>query len=290
MLCGSAERRLLFAIHRSLFRCSSCGLVYAEARREASAGADYDEAYFRGGVYSDYLMDRAAIHRNASRTLAELERLTPGRRLLDVGCAAGFFLEKARSRGWSVHGLELSAYASAYGRERLGLPVENASILSPPTNLPPFDAVTLWDVIEHLDEPGQALAQIRRLLQPHGILALSTGDYGCWLRRLTGRRWRLFDDPTHNFFFDVSTLRRLLTQEGFTVLRVLRRGKWVSLSMILHQVPLHAVRKLGARLSTGRWNPAIYVNLRDVVTVFATPHTRVGGETLYETPGVSENA
>jgi len=272
LLCeGSSESRLIFHTSRPIFQCGSCSLVYADPRN-APAG-DYAENYYRDGVYADYLADRDAIQRNAPRVLEELERMVKGRRLLDVGCATGFFLEAARGRGWEVHGLETSEYASDYARRELGLEVATASIVSPPEGLPLFDVVTLWDTIEHLDRPDLALANIRRLLAPNGVFVFSTGDYASLLRRLAGKRWRLFADPTHNFFFDEKTLRLMLKRAGFEVVRVTRRGKRVSLSLILHQSGLPLSARLKSWLLAQGWNPSVYVNLRDVVTIFARPHS-----------------
>lgn len=269
LLCGGSRSHQLFKTERPIKRCEACGLVYAEP--EPGPKALYDESYYRGGVYADYLADRASIHRNARRALTELEALTTGRDLFDVGCAAGFFLEAARDRGWRGRGIDVSAYAAGFARDRLGLPVDEGSIVSPPPGLGSFDAVTLWDAIEHLDRPDLGLANIRRLLKPGGVLALSTGDYGSLVRRLTGHRWRLFADVTHNFFFDVRTLRRLLEREGYEVLRVSHRGKWVAIAMILHQSGMPGAARLERWLVSRRWDPALYVNLFDVMTVFARP-------------------
>lgn len=270
LLCKSSQSQLLFHTVRPILRCLECGLVFAEPRTKTT-NDDYSEDYYRDGVYADYLADREAIQRNAPRALAELEGMVEGRKLLDVGCATGFFLDAARRRGWDVRGLELSRYASDYARRELHLAVETASITAPPQGLPRFDAITLWDTIEHLERPDLALQNIRHLLNPGGILVFSTGDYGSVLRRVTGKRWRLFADPTHNFFFDEPALRRMLGTTGFEVLRVTRRGKRVSLSMMLHQSGLPLSGPARSWLVGRGWNPSIYVNLRDVVTVFARP-------------------
>ena len=286
LLCeGRSENRLLFHTSRPIFQCRACSLVYAEPRR--SSVVDYSEDYYRDGVYADYLADRDAIQRNAPRVLEELARMVKGRRLLDVGCATGFFLEAARTRGWDVRGLEASEYASDYARRELHLEVLTASIVSPPEGLPQFDVVTLWDTIEHLDRPDLALTNIRRLLDPKGVLVFSTGDYASLLRRLTGKRWRLFGDPTHNFFFDEKTLHRMLLRAGFEVSRVTRRGKRVSLSLILHQSHLPLSTRLRTWLLARGWNPSVYVNLRDVVTIFARPqidHNRGDGTIVKQIP------
>lgn len=276
-LCGNSEsNRTLFELSRFIVECGACGLVFAAPLANDERQADYDETYYRSGIYADYLEDRAAIRKNAVRTLSELEKLVSGRSLLDVGCAAGFFLEAARDRGWSVRGLDISSYASEYARAELRLDVEAGSIESERDATDSFDVVTLWDTIEHLRRPDLALINIRRLLKPGGMLALSTGDYGCLLRRLMGRRWRLFTDPTHNFFFDEASLKRLLRQAGFETVRITRRGKWVSLSMILHQSPFPLNRLGRVWMGSGKplLNPALYINLYDVMTVFA----RVAGE------------
>ena len=100
---------------------------------------------------------------------------------------------------------------------------------------------------------------------------MSTGDHGSLARRLTGRRWRLFGDPTHLFFFSELTLRRLLTNAGFQVLRSTHRGKWVSMSMIAKQVPVPMPATLRRYIEKAAASLYLYANLWDVVTVIATP-------------------
>lgn len=270
LLCGnSTGKRLLFQLSRPVVKCQGCNLVFAVPKDSIVQSRDYDESYYRHGIYADYLEERISIRKNAGRILRELETLVQGRTLLDVGCAAGFFLEAARARGWAVRGLDVSSYASEYARRELNLDVESGSIESTTESASKFDVVTLWDTIEHLSRPDLALINIRRRLTSEGMLALSTGDYGSFLRRLTGKRWRLFTDPTHNFFFDESTLRRLLNQTGYELFRIRRRGKWVSLSMILHQSPLPFKKRAQVWSSAIHLNPSLYINLYDVMTVFA---------------------
>jgi 2-polyprenyl-3-methyl-5-hydroxy-6-metoxy-1,4-benzoquinol methylase len=271
LFCGSgAGARHLFTLSRPVFRCS-CGLVYTAPLVAAEAAAGYTETYYHGQVYPDYVRDRPAIRRNAARVLAELESALAGRRLLDVGCAHGFYLDAARARGWSVRGLEVSEYAANYARRELGLDVDTVSIATPPANLGTFDAVMMWDVLEHIERPDLALAKVREHMDPQGRLVLSTGDYRSALQRLVGRRWRIFSDPTHVFFFDAQTVTRLLTAAGFKVLSVRRRGKYVSLAMSLHQSPLPGAASLIRLLERIAWQPSLYVNLWDMMTVVAAP-------------------
>ncbi len=266
--CLGSRSRLLFRTARVIVECQDCGLVFAEPVPEESLRALYSREYFEGLCYADYLGDRDAIHRNAGRALAELAALAPGRRLLDVGCAAGFFLEVARDQGWRVEGIELSEYVAAHARDVLGLTVRTGAVSELPEDAGPFDAVTLWDCIEHLSRPHDALTLLRRRMTPGGVLVLSTGDHDCLLRRFVGRRWRLFCDPTHNFFFSRATLGQVLARAGFSVLRTSHRGKWVSLPMILKQAPL-VPGPLRSALGAALKSRYLYVNLRDVMTVTA---------------------
>lgn len=257
-------------LERRILQCTGCGLVFTEPD-EGPRAAQYTEAYYRNGVYSDYLGGRSAIEQNAMGVLQHLATLTAGRRLLDVGCAAGFFLTAARRAGWRVRGMEVSSYMAEFARRELGLEVVEGAVDGPGAHLAPADVVTLWDTIEHLSHPALALTRIREALAPRGVLVVSTGDYGSLLRRVSGRRWRLFADPTHNFFFTEATLTKLLEKTGFRVLSLERSGKWVSLSMILHQSGLPFASRVRRAFESRGWNPRFYVNLRDVVTVHARP-------------------
>ena len=261
----SSTRATASALRADLVHCDSCGLIYNPSAAEDNA--EFGQHYYIDGVYSNYSAEREAIQRSAAARLDVLERMVAGRRLLDVGCAEGYFLDAARKRGWETVGLELSPYASARARST-GLQVIEGSILAPPA-LPPFDAITLWDTIEHLSDPALALRNARTLLKPSGRMAIATGDCRSLAARLLGRRWRLLSDPTHKFFFDESTLVRLLTKSKLRTLGISRTGKWVGIGMVLHQAGLPGAAALGRTLARRGWNPSVYLNPRDVMTLLA---------------------
>lgn len=264
IVCGNT-RATASRLRADLVHCESCGLIYNPSATENNA--EFGQHYYVDGVYSDYSAERDAIRRSAIARLQVLERLVAGRRLLDVGCAEGYFIDVARSRGWDTVGLELSPYASARARSS-GLQVIEGSILAPP-ELAPFDVITLWDTIEHLSDPALALANARNLLKANGRLAIATGDCRSVAARLLGKHWRLLRDPTHKFFFDERTLVRLLTNTKLRTVRVSRTGKWVGIGMVLHQAGLPGAAALGRKLADRGWNPSVYVNPRDVMTLLA---------------------
>ncbi len=86
---------------------------------------------------------------------------------MDLGCWVGFLLDEARARGWDpVTGVEPSAFASAYARDRLGLDVRTDDLMTADLPAGAHQAVVLGDVIEHLPAPGDALDRIRACSRP----------------------------------------------------------------------------------------------------------------------------
>jgi 2-polyprenyl-3-methyl-5-hydroxy-6-metoxy-1,4-benzoquinol methylase len=125
--------------------------------------------------------------------------------------------------GYEAHGLEASETAAAAAREHFGDrivvgPLDTATF-APET----FDLITLWDVIEHLQHPRQALATIRTWIRPDGSLTLLTPDFGSLTARLLGDRWPHLIRQ-HLFYFTRQTLTQMLEATGFTVVR---RLPWI---------------------------------------------------------------
>lgn len=207
-----------------LVRCRRCGCVYVGADPATiDFDALYGESYYRGGsdaVFADYVGQQPARRAQARRKLALLRHLPPRvprhGQLLDVGCAAGFFLAEAQ-RFYTVQGVELSAWSSAYARDQLGLPVHTGTLHDARLPAGHFDVVTLWDVIEHVPEPVPLLAEAARVLKPGGRLVLSTGDWGSAYARRRGADWHLLTPPWHLTFFSRDTLARAAQRAGLRV-------------------------------------------------------------------------
>jgi SAM-dependent methyltransferase len=265
--CGATEARRLWEVNGFPVVQCACGL----ARTELPAGFDpatiYSEAYFQGGQhdgYADYEGSADDLRREFRRTLDALP--ARGGSLIEIGAAYGYFLDEARAQFEDVCGVEISDAARAAAVDR-GHVVERE--LTPALFArAPFDAAAMLDVIEHLDDPGGVLAQLRELMRPGAPLVITTGDFGSPLARAMGRRWRLMTPPQHLWFFSPRTLGALLERHGFRVASVAHPWKWVPIELVAYQ----ASRYLGGQALVRRLAPRgrVPVNLFDAMRVVAT--------------------
>ena len=137
-------------------------------------------------------------------------------RVLDVGCGFGFFMEALEGRGYEPCGLEISDYARDRARERTRAPIVAGSAEQTfPFEAGSFDAVTMFDVIEHLEEYEAALAECRRVLRPGGHLFVITLSGHSIARPLLGKHWSWHKDDTHVHMFTPGSLKRALKDAGF---------------------------------------------------------------------------
>lgn len=283
-LCGASEEARELVWRKESFdvvRCRSCGLLFRGTIPDrAELELLYGQAYFGLGVrddeghgYAGYVQDEPQHRAQARARLRRLERHGAARgRLLDVGAAAGFFLDEARSAGWEVRGIDVSEPMSGWARERLRLDVQTG-LFEEGRLEGPFDVVTMWDYLEHSIDPARALAEARRLLKPGGLLALSTGDASSPVARLSGSRWHLLL-PAHTFYFSRATLARYLHSAGFDVLETgYPAGRYsvehaaYKLRTMTGAAPIRRAADLVARSRAGRMG--IPLNLWDIVTVHA---------------------
>ena len=231
-ICGATEASRVYELpNGALLRCVDCRTMRRENLVVEDAASElYDDDAYLEAPYFEALKIGASRRQEPylvyDRVLKRLADQGISGRLLDVGCSYGAFLELAAERGWRPSGIELSDKACAYARRERGLDVHHGTLEAACLPDEAFDAVTLWDVIEHLERPLETVREIYRILAPGGVLVLFTinqrslingvGDlvyrctFGQWTRPLT-----LLYDIHHNFFFDAETIEAMLRRENF---------------------------------------------------------------------------
>lgn len=135
------------------------------------------------------------------------------RRLIDIGCATGVFLDEA-AKSMDVSGIELSRWSgdiASQNHEVFRHPVSQLTVESR------YDVATLWGVIEHLDNPASEVRAIRQILNDRGLLFVYTGDRSAWLPKILGKKWWWYQGM-HIQYFTKSSLTRLLVENGFEII------------------------------------------------------------------------
>jgi 2-polyprenyl-3-methyl-5-hydroxy-6-metoxy-1,4-benzoquinol methylase len=264
-----------------IVRCDACRLLFRFDLPPSNALEEiYGESYFEaspgddgGRGYLDYIGDEPEHRRNARRRLRLLRSVSMPGRLLDVGCAAGFFLDEARREGWDGCGVEVSHSMAAWAGLHLNVDIERSTFLAARLEAP-FDAVTMWDYLEHVVDPRVELLRVRDLLRSGGILALSTGDAGSLVARLSGSHWHLLTPTHHNYFFSRTTLGRYLEESGLEILKSDYLWAGYSIGYVAHKARTltnsHHLRSLTAMvMRTPLARLEVPLNLYDIVTVVA---------------------
>jgi 2-polyprenyl-3-methyl-5-hydroxy-6-metoxy-1,4-benzoquinol methylase len=227
-LCGStALRRHAPSREYAYVLCLRCGL----RRQDPVPDPDSLTVLYHSEFYQDRGLDKTLddVPRFARELLADrLDRLTRATgtrgRLLDVGCGTGLFLEAARRAGWEVRGTETSQDSIRYARQFTSAPIFHGELASLEDDTT-YDALTYWDVLEHLPDPRAELRLARERLNPGGVVGVSLPSVQGLKARLKGDAWRYYAPSMgHISHFTPRTLSMLLSQAGFTVLDVRTHG------------------------------------------------------------------
>jgi len=247
-LCGKSGDGISILFEKggfSVVRCPDCGLCFVNPQlRQSELWKRYSEEYFR----KEYLPAYAAVDLHA-RYRSILNWLRPYRktgRLLDVGGGVGFFLSEAKRDGWSVQGTEIAEYAAHYGREEFDLDILLGELTE--LNLPEehFDVVTMWETIEHLQDPLAYLTEINRILRIGGLVALSTVNLDSLSYLILRDRWWVIGPSEHIFYFTPHTLTRMLQKAGFAIIEMTSQG--LDIQNIRNHVSSILVKRLFAVL------------------------------------------
>ncbi len=171
--------------------------------------------------------------------LSLLPQLDRQPKILEVGCGLGYFLDQAFEEGFDATGVEFNKYAVDRLRRKYAFPIISGGLENIEPEPACFDAVAMFDVIEHLRTPFDALDRIHDLLSPGGVLVLSTMDSDSFVSRLLGKRLEDFRRTReHLFFFSRKTISQILTEQGFEVISIRSIGHRFELGFLIDRFTL----------------------------------------------------
>lgn len=271
-LCSQSQSRsvAIRADGLSVVTCESCGLLFLSPRpADEKIPLLYEASYFgdsnstESTYTTEYLANSLWADRNVppektshGKVFLEIEQILRRKgRVLDVGCSIGSALNTARKLGWETMGVEPSEFAASLSRQHFGIDPIVATLESAMLPKEHFDAITMFDVIEHVTSPRGTLREIARLLRPDGVLYLLTPNGANIAAR--GASWiGLRVNMEHLYYFTAASLSGLLTSAGLKMSSYRTTGR-TSLERSLVRDPGWA----RARRALSRV-PALYYPLR----------------------------
>jgi 2-polyprenyl-3-methyl-5-hydroxy-6-metoxy-1,4-benzoquinol methylase len=222
--CGSTLIETDISVAEGVLReCSRCGQMVSSCTKEY-----YEESNAKWNIeegtwptendfkrlYRRRKRDIDFISKTLNKPLSEIH-------ILDVGCSSGSSVLIAKEMGLDAEGVDTSEKAVQMGKER-GLNVHAGFLHDVAFASDSFDAITLYEVIEHVDTPIHLLTECHRILRPGGVLVVGTGNTDSWTKKMRKDKWEFFNMSYfggHVSFFSTGSMKTLASHTGFTVVR-----------------------------------------------------------------------
>ena len=200
-----------------LVRCTECNLVYVNPRlryeiiiksyTEAIDPVFFSQNNLRIKTFKKFFL------KWIKKNNINIDYKT---KILDIGCAGGAFPKAVSDIGFNVIGVEPNMYLCEYGKKNYKLDLRQGTLNEQYFNEKEFNIITLFDVIEHLDKPGNILNKINKILDNTGLLIINYPDYNSWPCKLLKFKWPFFLN-VHLYYFTPKTLNNLLKKHGFKI-------------------------------------------------------------------------
>lgn len=189
--------------------------------------------------HSKYRNDTAAERENIARFNFVRKFILPGSKILDAGCSTGDFLSVAKE-GYNVFGVDISSGAVDFAKSRLpdiSNKIFSSSLEDINSQWGEFDAICLWDVIEHVKDPIAVLNGLFGLLKPGGILFFSTPDVDSLTAKIMRKNWAFMIPPLHLGFFSRKSIDYIFASKlPAKILEYRTKGKWTNLAFLFYKI------------------------------------------------------
>lgn len=221
LLCQSSDLQSILTYNFAyLKKCGTCGFVFSERIPTLDELTAHYQTYSRDDAISPITLKRYA------ELLNQFEKITSLNRVLDVGCGNGHFLKVAKDNGFEAHGTEFTDKAIEFCQQK-GIQMQKG-VLNPENYAFEFDLITSFEVIEHINNPQEEVANFYKLVRKGGLVYVTTPNFDSISRHLLRENWSIVEYPEHLSYYTAKTLQQLFESHGFKTLKIETTG--VSLS------------------------------------------------------------
>lgn len=207
-----------------LKKCNSCGFVFTQNFPiERFIGKYYEVPNYishsdtKTGIvnYLYHFARNFMLKRKCGLVVSE-SKLAKGS-ILDYGAGTGYFLNTIHQLGWEALGIEKSATGRDFAKKEFSLDLKTPEELS---LLPgeSFDVITLWHVLEHIENLEEVLLQFKHILKPNGVLIVAVPNSESYDADYYKEEWAAYDVPRHLWHFSSKTIELLTQKMGFKLI------------------------------------------------------------------------
>lgn len=183
------------------------------------------------------------------RYLQNIKKYISSGRLLDIGCATGFFLVEAQKAGFEVYGLEVSPYALQVARKKFGtsrIYQGDFITINYPENF--YDCITMFDVLEHFRDPFAVISKVKHILKPNGFLIITTPNTDSLWHTLMSKYWPHYK-LEHLVYFNKRSIIFLANRLSFIIHLLKPVSKTLNLSYLNSQLQTYHLPYISSLMS-----------------------------------------
>lgn len=254
--------------------CLNCGLLYTMPRPNPEKIGSYykSEDYYshqenkKGFIPKVYeAVKKTNLNHKSNLALGGLKQGS----LLDIGCGVGDFLHTAEKKGWVCTGVEPSEEAKSIAKQRTTANIIESNELERLQD-ESFDVITMWHVLEHVDDLKWEMKQLQRLIKPYGRIVIAVPNYKSYDGQYYKELWAAYDVPRHLNHFNKTTIAKIFNSVGFDLVRT-DKLKWDAyyISYMSEQYKHHSfplIRGIfrglisnGKAKHSGEWSSKVYI-------------------------------
>lgn len=208
-----------------IYECAECGFVFTQGiPDEKEIGRYYESQEYishsntKKGIFNKiYHVVRSIMLRRKTGLIEKLTLLKNGN-ILDYGAGTGYFAHAMAKKGWEVTAIEKSPQARELAKTRFGIEIFSEEHLSEIGDKE-FDVVTLWHVMEHIQELDRFWDELYRIIDDTGIAVIALPNCKSYDAKIYKENWAAYDVPRHLWHFTPDTLMRWGEKHGFILER-----------------------------------------------------------------------